>query len=324
MINPLLMPLLSSKYLLDRQIIATGGKGGVGKTTVAAALALHFAEQEDMETLVISSDPTPSLSDILEYQLGPRPTPIPLVPRLYGLEMDREEVINAWKERFGEDIYEVVSSYIPVDKEIIDYVAEAPGVFDDQYMLALILDLAEGGNFDKIIWDTAPAGQTLSILKLESRFYEHLSQAAHLFIRVRSSLDKLTRKLRKKRTPLEIINEWRELANHILTTLKDPEFFEFVLVTIPEGLGVAQTGRVAKELAEYGINVNHLIINSVLPYDSINESSFLRSRHAVQQPYLEELERLFERQTTRIPMLPVEVKGLEPLREIARYLRADG
>ncbi|MHA2294446.1 MAG: ArsA family ATPase [Candidatus Hodarchaeales archaeon] len=316
------MPLLTSESLRDRRIIATGGKGGVGKTTVAASLALYFAEKEEKETLVISSDPTPSLSDILECSLcSSRPTAITKVPRLHALEMAREEVVKSWKERFGNEIYEVISSYIPVGYEIIDYIAEAPGIVDDQYMLAYLLDIAEGDQYDKIIWDTAPAGQTLSILKLESRFYEHLNQAAHLFIRVKTSFDKMTSKLRKKRSPLEIINEWRELANYILNTIRDPSKVEFVLVTIPEGLGVAQTERVTKELLNYGIQVRHLVINNVLPDgDDVNSSPFLRSRQAVQQPYLKELDELFEQRTTTIPMLPLEVKGLDPLREIGSYL----
>ncbi len=317
------MALLSSKSLINCRIIATGGKGGVGNTTMAAALALYFAEQEEDEILVISSDPTPSLSDIFEFQLNSQATPIPEVPHLHGQEMVREEIVKSWKERFGDELYDVASSFLPVEREIIDYVADAPGIADDQYMLAYLLDIVESGRFDKIIWDTAPAGQTLSILKLESRFYEHLTQAATLYIRMRSSIEGLGRKLRlrKKRSPLEIIDEWRELANYVLRTLRDQTITEFILVTIPEGLGVAQTRRVVKELADYGIQVNNLIINNVLPQeDTLDESAFLKARRAVQQPYLEKLEQLFGEKTTKVPMLPIEVKGLKSLREIGRYL----
>lgn len=309
------------RALLDRKVIATGGKGGVGKTTIAAALALHCAEYEKLETLVMSSDPTPSLSDILEYQVGSQPTAIPGVSHLHALELSREEILKAWKVRFGDDIYDVVSSYVPVDKEIIDYVAEAPGLVDEQYMLAYLLDIVEEGGFDKIIWDTAPAGQTLGILKLESRFYDHLTQAVKLYIQFKSSFEVLKSKIlrSKKRSPLDIINEWRELANHVLETLRDHSLIEFVLVTIPEGLGVAQTGRISTELANHGIQVNQLVINNVIPEDTAN-SPFLQSRKAMQIPYIEKLSEMFEGRTTKIPMLPVEVKGLKSIREISGYL----
>ena len=118
--------LLSDEEFRKKHIIATGGKGGVGKTTTASSLALYFAEHEAQETLVISSDPTPSLSDIFEHDLGTKLTPIREVKNLSGHEMKREEIVQAWKNRFGDEIYEVVSSYLPVDREIIDYVAEAP------------------------------------------------------------------------------------------------------------------------------------------------------------------------------------------------------
>ncbi|MFX0210407.1 MAG: ArsA family ATPase [Candidatus Hodarchaeota archaeon] len=317
------MVLLSSESLVKCRIIATGGKGGVGKTTTAAALALHFAENENLETLVISSDPTPSLSDIYEFQLDSKPTPIPHVSHLSGQEMSRDEIVRSWKERFGDEVYEVASSFLPVERDIIDYVADAPGIADDQYMLAYLLDIAESGKYDKIIWDTAPAGQTLSILKLESRFYEHLTQAANLYIRMRKNFESLGRKLRlrKKRSPLEIIEEWRELANNVLHTLRNPDMTEFVLVTIPEGLGLAQTRRVLIDLSQYGIRVNHLVINNVLPEEeSIQKSPFLKARQAVQRPYLEKLEKLFDYNTTRVHMLPIEVKGLGALREIGQYL----
>ncbi|MFW9916299.1 MAG: ArsA-related P-loop ATPase, partial [Candidatus Thorarchaeota archaeon] len=113
-----IMTLLSSKSLQNCRIIATGGKGGVGKTTMAAALALYFAEQEEDEILVISSDPTPSLSDIFEFQLTSQATPIPQVPLLFGQEMVREEIVKSWKERFGDELYEVASSFLPVEREI--------------------------------------------------------------------------------------------------------------------------------------------------------------------------------------------------------------
>ncbi|MFX0117607.1 MAG: ArsA-related P-loop ATPase, partial [Candidatus Hodarchaeota archaeon] len=79
--------------------------------------------------------------------------------------------------------------------------------------------------------------------------------------------------------------------------------------------------RVVKELVDYGIPVNHLIVNNVLPEgDAIYESSFLQARQAVQRPYLEKLEQLFGEKTIRVPMLPIEVKGLKALREISQYL----
>lgn len=314
--------LLSDKEFRKKRIIATSGKGGVGKTTTASALALYFAEHEAKETLIISSDPTPSLSDIFEQELGSKPIKIMGVPHLMGHEMKREEIVSAWKDRFGDEIYEVVSSYLPVDREIIDYVSEAPGIADEQFMLAYILDLYETGGFDKIIWDTAPAGATLSLLKLESRFYDHLTDAATLYIRMRGYFERLGEKLRlkKRRSVLDIINEWKVLADQVMVTLRNADLMEFVVVTIAEGLGVSQTDRILKELYDYGIYVRNIIVNNVIPEDAVVNSEFLRSRYQVQRIYLEQLSEKYDGMLTIVPLLHSEVKGIKALRKIYGFL----
>ncbi len=314
--------LLSDKEFRKKRIIATGGKGGVGKTTTASALALYFAEHDAQETLIVSSDPTPSLSDIFEQELGLKITPIKGVKHLQGHEMKRDEIVRAWKERFGDEIYEVVRSYLPVEREIVDYVAEAPGIADEQFMLAYLLDLYETGEFEKIIWDTAPAGATLSLLKLESRFYDHLTDAANLYIRMRSYFERLSEKFRRKRkrSALDIINQWKDLADQVMATMRNTDLMEFVVITIPEGLGVSQTDRVVKELNDYGIGIRHIVVNNVIPSETIGHSEFLDSRYQVQRSYLDQLSKKYNGMLTIIPLLPQEVKGIEALRTIYGFL----
>lgn len=314
--------LLSDKEFRKKRIIATGGKGGVGKTTTASALALYFAEHEAQEVLIISSDPTPSLSDIFEQKLGSKPTPLTAVKHLQAHEIQREELVEAWKERFGDEIYHVVRSYLPVDREIIEYVAEAPGIADEQFMLAYILELYENGQFEKIIWDTAPAGATLNLLKLESRVYEHLSQAANLYVRMRSYFERLGEKLhlKKRRSALDIIDNWRDLANHVIATLRNSDLMEFVVVTIAEGLGVSQTDRIVKELNDYGISIRNIVVNNVIPSEEAANSAFLNSRYQVQRSYLDQLYKRYDGMLTIVPLLPREVKGIEALRTIYGFL----
>jgi arsenite-transporting ATPase len=111
----------------NKQLIMIGGKGGVGKTTCATAIAVHFARL-GRKTLVISSDPTPSLSDIFEMEIGDRQTPIGGIGGLYGIEISADVVLNMWRERFGPEIYEVISSFAKVDYDFVDYIGTAPGI----------------------------------------------------------------------------------------------------------------------------------------------------------------------------------------------------
>jgi len=298
-------------------IVMFCGKGGVGKTTSASATALHFA-QRGLHTLLISSDPTPSLSDILEIDVRGKITPIEAAPGLDAVELDYDTVVEMWKEKFGDEVYEVISSFLPVDEEIIEYVANAPGI-DQEFALSYIYDLYTGGDYDAIVWDTAPAGGTLSLINLQDKFYRHLGDAARLYVRVRSALEALTRG-RAKRDPLRIIAEWEELAKSVLEMLKDEGTRAF-LVTIPEALGVNQTRRVAKELERFGVNVSGVIVNYVLTPE-IATSEFNMRRREMQLKYIEEIEARYggAMRVVLIPLLPFEVKGVEALGEVEKLL----
>src|SRR4030067_3341780 len=115
-----------------KQLIIVGGKGGVGKTTCSAALAFHFARSGE-KTLLISSDPTPSLSDIFETQIGDQEKRIKGVENLYGLEISSEVILRRWEERFGPEIYEVLSAFSNLDYDFVDYIGGAPEI-EEKYM----------------------------------------------------------------------------------------------------------------------------------------------------------------------------------------------
>jgi arsenite-transporting ATPase len=307
--------------LQQKKIIMVGGKGGVGKTTCASAIALRFAA-EGKRTLIVTSDPTPSLSDIFETEVGSETKQIANIEKLYGLELNYKQILKMWRERFGQEVYEVISSFLPVDYDILDYLSEAPGVVDEQFMLAYLLDLFESNEYEKIVWDTAPAGQTLTLMRLETRFYDHLTDAAKLYAKIQSYLERLREitKPKSKRSPLKIIEEWKQLSLRIISILRDSEIAEFMVVTIPEGLGVYQTDRIINELRDYRINVEHIIVNNVLP-KSVCDSEFLLSRYNVQAKYIQALRGKYgEQMLTFIPLLPHEVKGLDSLQKIYEFL----
>jgi arsenite/tail-anchored protein-transporting ATPase len=303
-----------------KRLIMIGGKGGVGKTTCASAIALHFALQ-GKRTLIISSDPTPSLSDIFEMEIGDRETAIAGVENLHGIEISSDVVLKKWKERFGPEIYEVVSSFASLDYDFVDYVGGAPGI-EEEYMLNYILELVEGGQYDLVVWDTAPAGHTLRLLHLPQIFLKHLEAATKFYMNLYSYLEKLkeTVKLRKgKRSLLEIISGWEELAEKVVAFIRDAEKCEFVVVTIPEALGVRQTERIIRDFAEYQLKVNHLIVNHVIK-DA--DCEFHRLRKEMQQHYIKVLKDEYADHINviEVPLSPQEIKGVERIRRIAAIL----
>jgi arsenite-transporting ATPase len=289
-----------------------GGKGGVGKTTSSAATALHFARR-GLRTLIISSDLTPSLSDIFETDIGPTERPIPGVENLYGLEIDPDEVMRRWKEKFGPEVYAAASALVdlPYD-EVVDYVAMAPGI-QEEFMLDYILERIRDRRYDLIVWDTAPAGDTLRLLGLPQRFLEHLRVAPKVYLEVRDTF-------KLSRTPfLEIIESWKELSEQTIRFFTDPENVEFIMVTIPEALGVYQSRRVMRDLRRHGMTVRYLIVNDVIREP---DCEFHRQRWEMQQRYIRQLREELDDGLTlvELPLLPYEVKGVERLAEVEGHL----
>jgi len=299
-----------------------GGKGGVGKTTCASAIALHFALQ-GKKTLIISSDPTPSLSDIFEMEIGDRETPIRDLPNLWGIEISSEVVLKKWKERFGPEIYEVVSSFASLDYDFVDYVGGAPGI-EEEYMLNYILELVESGQYELVVWDTAPAGHTLRLLHLPQIFLRHLEAATKFYMNLYSYFEKLKEnvKFKKgKKSLLEIISGWEGLAEKVVNFIRDPEKTEFVVVTIPEALGVKQTERILKDFHEYQLKVNHLIVNYVIQEA---DCEFHRVRREMQQSYIEILKKQYSHriQLIEVGLSAREIKGVERIKNVSDILFA--
>lgn len=306
--------------LSSAKLIMIGGKGGVGKTTCAAAIAFHCARL-GQKTLLISSDPAPSLSDIYEFDIGEKERQIPGVPNLYGLEVSSRIIRQRWKERFGPEIYEVLTAFSNLDFNFVDYIGEAPGI-EEEYMLHFIVELVEKGSYDRLIWDTAPAGHTLRLLHLPQIFLTHLEAAAKFYVNLYGAFEKIasTVRLKKsKRNILQIIAGWQELSQKILDVLRDGQRTAYIIVTIAEGLGVRLTERLVKDFEAFRLNVDHLIVNSLIREA---DCPFHQRRQEMQHRYLRQLKENHGQRMAviEVPLLADEVKGIRRIRDMADLL----
>ncbi len=296
-------------YSTNRNCVTMfAGKGGVGKTTCAGATALHYASL-DGATLVISTDPTPSLSHI--FEIADKQKPAKVLEGLYLTELGMEEVKQMWDRKFGKEVYEVFSSFVSVDyEEFVDFVASILPGLSDEFMVDYIKELTQEMKYRHIVWDTAPMGQTLGLLQTPAMLREHLRPAPRIYSRLK--LGRATRK-----SVLDIIKEWESLSGEDMDFLKYA--VRFVIVTIPEALAIEQLDSIFGEFDKYGFNADQLVINNVIK--DVGGSGFLQAKADQQKEYIELLYSKYQRmRIVEVPLFPHEIKGIDRLREVERSL----
>ena len=244
------------------------GKGGVGKTTMSVATALHYAQSG--RTLLISTDPSGSLSEIFARPLDQ--SIVSVAANLDAVELTRRLVLDLWREKFADEIYTVLSSFLPVGREIIDYIEGAPGI-DEEFMLDYLLTMAQSGNYQAIVWDTAPTVTTLNLLFIQQLFYSHLTQAQKVYMKVKGVFSKVD--------PLTLIDKWLKLTAQIIELLRTDT--SAWVVANPEHLPVEQALDIAKSLTEFKIEVNGFILNKLLPLEVCEQHPFWLAKYKAQQ-----------------------------------------
>lgn len=282
------------------------GKGGVGKTTCAAATALHHAASGP--TLTISTDATPSLAHIFEITANHKPSRV--LPSLYIHELGEAEIKEMWDEKFGREVYEVFSAFVDIDYEaFVEFMTSVLPGLGEEFMVDYIRELGLKGRYDNIVWDTAPLGQTLTLLETPALLGNHLKMAPRIYSRLRLG--------RRSREPvLDILKRWEALSAENMAFLRNK--VDFNMVTIPEALAVEQLEDIFDEMNKYELAVKQLIINNVV---KAPDSEFLETRARQQQIYLKHIyEKYSHFNIIEIPMFPQEVKGMERLREVGKIL----
>ena len=290
-----------------RSVIMFAGKGGVGKTTCAAATALHYASL-GKRTLVISTDPTPSLSHIFEIERRHKLTQIS--ESLYLDEIGEEQVKKMWDGKFGREVYEVFSSFVAIDYEdFVDFIISILPGMRDEFMVDYIREMTIRGEYDKVVWDTAPLGQTLGLLKMPSMLGKHLKAAPRIYSKLKMGGE-------SKKPVLDIIKGWEALSVRDMDFLRDE--VNFVIVTIPEALAVEQLDDIFNEFDRYRLRIERLVINNVIKDMS---SEFLCIRAEQQRGYINTLHNNYSNLAmVELPMFSREIKGMDRLKDIQRSL----
>ena len=318
--------------LLDKnfQFLIFGGKGGVGKTTVSASTALSIAgHNPDKKILVFSTDPAHSLSDSYAFPIGNKVTPVRKTDNLYALEINGTKIYEDFREDYRENLKIAFEKWmksvghtemkrwkIEFDENLItDFFDTYPPGLEEVLALEKIMSFVQENVYDIYVFDTAPTGHLVELLKFPELVREWLRVTYKGILKYQQqysvdNLETISKRIISSQTTLRIMRE----------LLTDPQRTEFVAVAIAEAMGVLETQDLLDSLNSLGIPCRHMVFNMVLPPTAC---SFCSVKRAEQTGYIQEAFNKLEFagcEITKIPLYPNEIRGVDILTEFSRFM----
>ncbi|MCK4531265.1 MAG: ArsA family ATPase [Candidatus Aenigmarchaeota archaeon] len=306
----------------ETQFYLFAGKGGVGKTSIAAATALHFANR-GKKTLIISTDPAHSLSDSFETKIGGEIQK--LRKNLFAVEIDPKKAMSEYKEKIMPQIEKMDFLKGLGLEDTFDFAGNTPGI-DEMAAFDKFLQYMQSKDYDVIIFDTAPTGHTLRFLSLPDVLDSWVGKMINIRLKFSGFINTFKKILpfgeakeddQKLGTEqLEVIKERIEQARKILS---DKEKTHFNLVLIPEAMSIYESERSLNVLKEYGIPIETVVVNQLIPEN--RKCPFCTEKRKLQQERTKEIRNKFkDYKLMEIPLHKEEVKGFGMLEKVGKEL----
>lgn len=306
------------------RIILYLGKGGVGKTTVAAASALRSA-QLGYRTLVVSTDIAHSLADSLDMPL--RGEPVRVADNLDAQEINvLDEIRQHWGQMQG-----YVGNMLRrqgMSKAVAEEMAVIPGMEEVVSLLHINRQAVEG-HYDRVIVDAAPTGETIRLLSVPESFQWYVGRMAGWGDTTTRLATGLLRRIMPDRDPFVGLNNLVEGVKELQKVLVNPEITSYRVVLNPEKMVVKEGARAVTYLSLFGYPVDGVVVNRILPgvtsdgegnavVTSPSADPYLHRLQEIQSRYLGEIERdFYPLPILRAGWFDAEMVGLERLEELA-------
>ena len=300
------------------RVILVTGKGGVGKTTVAAATALRAADH-GYRTLVMSTDPAHSLSDAFAIELGDEPTPV--VPGLLGQQIDAQRRLETHWGTVRDYLAELFdwggASGIAAEELVV-----FPGM-DELFALDAAQDHVSSGDFDVLVVDCAPTAETLRLLSLPDALGWYMEKLFPLERRVARVVRPVLSRVMSMPLPGDDVFRAGEgfygRIEGIRRVLADPEITSARLVMNLEKMVVAEARRTYTYLGLFGYAVDAAVVNRIIP-EAVTDPYFKRWRE-VQAEHLNTVEGAFaDLALLRLRLFDEEMVGVDKLRLVGDEL----
>jgi arsenite-transporting ATPase len=303
------------------RIILYTGKGGVGKTTVAAATALRCAEK-GYRTLALSTDAAHSLADSFNLSTGQNPTAI--ADNLWFQETELTTTVNEHWATI-QQWFSILLAWRGINEMVADELAFLPGM-EELASLLFIVNYAESGNYDAIVVDSAPTGETMRLLS----FPEVLNWWMKRLFPVERQVAKVVRPVLKPLLNLpvpeeEVLDAVEQLflqIDKMRSLLSDPEITSIRLVVNPEKMIIKETQRTYTYLNLYGYSTDMVVCNRLIP-ETVTDKYFEYWKANQERYYHEIEERFAPLPILSLPLLEQEVVGIDMLRKTAGELYKD-
>lgn len=310
------------------EYVLYGGKGGVGKTTMAAATALASA-RDGTATLVVSTDPAHSLSDTLEADIPDEPTRIREDVPLFAAEIDPENALSEVPLAEGSPFDDMMGGEMD---EFLD--GSIPGS-DEAAAIRLLVEFFDDDRFDRVIVDTAPTGHTLRLLELPEILDSMVGKLVTFRERMSNMLSSMFGDEEESQQGIDDLRAFADRVEQLRVVLRDPSRTDFRVVMVPEELSVMESERLLAQLDAFDIPVGTIVVNRVMQDPSevadVDVEAFVAPNHTdcafcarrwkVQQRALESAQDIFRgHDVKRVPLFADEVRGEQLLEVVAACL----
>ncbi|MBM4049558.1 MAG: ArsA family ATPase, partial [Planctomycetes bacterium] len=298
----------------DLKLLLFGGKGGVGKTTCAAATALRLAQQSpERSFLIVSTDPAHSLRDSFVHP--------PSLPNLHLLEIDSRKCLQKFKEAHAAHLRQIALRGTFLDEEDVARLLDLsmPGM-DEVMAFTEIAELVEGGEYSCIIVDTAATGHTLRLLELPGILRQWIEALDAMLAKHRYMARLYAGRYRKDDVDL-FLETLSEEVERLSALLCNRLHCRFVPVMLAERLSVQETRRLVDRLQSLDIPVTDIVVNRIFP--SRTDCPTCREVRSSQGVELRRLASEFSDYSLwRVPVQSAEVRGPEQLAGFWRGVRS--
>lgn len=288
---------------MQTKFLFFSGKGGVGKTTMSSATAIHYAN-EGKKTLIITTDPASNLADVFEQTIGHKITSIKSVKNLSAMELDPDKATNEYKEKTLSPLRGIIplESFKVLEEQLNSPCTAEMASFDR------FTDFVQDGKFEIVIFDTAPTGHTLRLLELPVEWSGVIEKAAKDNSGGQTCIG-----------PAAALAESKAKFDRAISAMRNPDTTTFVFVLRPESTPIYEAKRSIAELNKLGINSQEIIVNGVYPEEAC-DNPFMIARFMKQQQFLRTIKGEFKAPAKVIELGSSEVKGINRLTTISKQL----